>query len=74
MQTKWHSLIESLSNVFIGYMVALSSQLIIFPLFGIYVALSDNIQIGAWFTLVSVVRSYILRRWFNLKTIINLDK
>jgi hypothetical protein len=71
MQTRKHSLIESLTNVLIGYLVALASQLIIFPLFGIYVPLSDNILIGLWFTLISICRSYIIRRWYNGKVHIN---
>ena len=67
MQSKTHSLIESVSNVLIGYLVALLSQLLIFPLFGINVPLSDNLLIGLWFTLISIVRSYTLRRFFNRK-------
>lgn len=67
MQSKKHSLIESVSNVLIGYLVALFSQLLIFPFFGIDVSLSDNLLIGLWFTLISIVRSYTLRRFFNRK-------
>jgi hypothetical protein len=66
-QTRLSSLIESLMNIAIGYSVALASQLVIFPLFGIHISLSTNIYIGLWFTLVSVIRSYIIRRWFNAK-------
>lgn len=68
MQTKAHSLIESLTNVAIGYVVALTSQLAIFPMFGIHVPFTDNILIGLWFTVISVVRSYVLRRWFTKRT------
>jgi len=66
-QTKLSSLIESFINVLIGYGVALISQLLIFPMFGIHVSLSTNLYIGAWFTLISLIRSYIIRRWFNAK-------
>lgn len=65
MQTRAQSLIESLTNILIGYTVAIASQLIIFPLFGIIIPLSDNLLIGMWFTVISLGRSYILRRWFN---------
>lgn len=68
MQTKAHSLIESLMNVAIGYVVAVASQLAIFPMFGIHVPFTDNILIGLWFTAISVVRSYLLRRWFTKRT------
>lgn len=59
------SAIESLANVAVGYGVALLSQLALFPMFGIHIPLSSNLEIGAWFTAISLVRSYVLRRWFN---------
>ncbi len=68
MQTKRHSLIESCSNTAIGYVVAILSQLAIFPMFGIHLPLHDNLMIGAWFTGISVVRGYVLRRWFTRRT------
>ena len=67
MQSKTHSLIESLTNVAIGYVVALLSQIIVFPMFNIYVPLSDNLLIGLWFTVISIFRSYVVRRYFNKK-------
>ena len=66
-QTKLGSLIESTMNIFIGYGVALLSQIIVFPLFDINVSLTTNLWIGAWFTLISLVRSYVIRRWFNAR-------
>lgn len=68
MQTKKHSIIESISNVAIGYFVALFSQIIIFPFFDIHVSLKSNIKIGLWFTAISILRSYILRRFFTRRT------
>lgn len=67
MQTKLQSLIESFINVLIGYLVACGSQIIIFPMFGIHIPLADNFIMGLWFTLISIVRSYSIRRWFNNK-------
>jgi hypothetical protein len=66
-QSRVASLAESVMNVLIGYGVALASQLVIFPMFGIHLPLSDNLAIGAWFTLISLVRSYAIRRWFNAR-------
>lgn len=66
-QTRIESLIESFMNICIGYLVALLSQIIIFPMFDIHVSLSDNLLIGAYFTLISLVRSYVIRRWFNAR-------
>ncbi len=68
MQTKTHSLIESLANVAVGYLVAVASQVAIFPLFGIHVPLRSNLTIGLWFTGISIVRSYTLRRFFTHRT------
>lgn len=68
MQSKKNSFLESVTNVMIGYGVALASQLIVFPFFDIDVSLSDNIQIGLWFTVISIVRSFCVRRVFNKYT------
>ena len=64
-QTRIESLLESGVNIFIGYFVALISQILVFPIFDINVPLSVNLWIGAWFTVISLVRSYVIRRWFN---------
>ena len=68
MQSKRHSLIESCTNIAIGYSVALMSQLLVFPLFDIHVKISDNLLIGLCFTFISLVRSYAVRRFFTKKT------
>ena len=67
MQTRTQSLIESCANIAIGYLVALVSQWLVFPMFGIRVSVAENIQIGLWFTAISLVRSYALRRWFAFR-------
>lgn len=66
-QSRLGSLYEAIINVLIGYSIALLSQLAIFPLFGIHVPLRSNLFIGAWFTVISLVRSYAIRRWFNAR-------
>ena len=65
MQTKKQSLIESFINVLIGYLTALLSQVLIFPLFDIDVSFQDNLLIGLYFTIISLIRSYLVRRYFN---------
>ena len=64
-QSKRHSWLEACANVAIGYSVAMATQLVVFPLFGIHIPLSADVAIGAIFTGVSLVRSYLLRRLFN---------
>ena len=64
-QPRLHSLLEACLNILIGYFVALGAQLLIFPLYGIHISLTTNLWIGFWFTVVSLLRSYTLRRLFN---------
>ena len=72
MQSKKNSLIESITNVVVGYCVALLSQIVIFPVFGIHATIKDNLMIGLFFTVVSIARSYVLRRIFNKKSATDL--
>lgn len=69
MQTKRSSFLESCVNVLIGYIVAIASQLMIFPWFGINIPFHDNLLIGVYFTIISLIRSYVIRRWFNKKVL-----
>lgn len=64
-QSKKMSFLESLINVLIGYGIACTAQAIVFPWFGIHIPLKDNMTIGAIFTIISIARSYMLRRMFN---------
>ena len=64
-QSRMGSLVESIANVVIGYGVAVGAQVAIFPLFGVNLPLHENMLIGALFTVVSLVRSYCLRRLFR---------
>ena len=73
MQTRWGSFIESVVNILIGYGIAIASQILIFPMYGIHISLSTNLWIGVWFTAISLTRSYIIRRWFNAKLRAALD-
>jgi len=67
VQTRLSSFYESLINTLIGYSVALASQLLIFPMVGIHIPLTTNMWIGLWFTVISLIRSYVIRRWFNAR-------
>ena len=59
------SLVESVANVMVGYGVAVATQILIFPIFGLHTTLVQNLKIGAVFTVVSIGRSYALRRLFE---------
>ncbi len=66
-QTKLGSLIEVSINIFIGFWINFAANLVILPMFGFDVSISDNFLIGFMYTVVSVARSYIVRRWFEKK-------
>ena len=68
MQSRKGSAIESIVNVLVGYGVAVGTQIAVFPLFGVEASLGENLGIGLVFTGVSLVRSYMLRRFFNRYT------
>ena len=65
------SFVESLTNVAVGYGVAILTQIVVFPLFGLYTTLSQNLTLGALFTVVSVARSFALRRVFEAIRFLN---
>ena len=65
MQSRIMSVIEAATNVLIGLVVSLISQLAIFKLYDINITLSQNVEITLYFTVISIVRSYALRRLFN---------
>lgn len=64
-QSRRMSAVESVANVLAGYSIAVLAQILIFPMFDIHVSTADNLLIGLCFTVVSLVRSYTLRRVFN---------
>ena len=64
-QTRLMSFVESVANVIVGYGVAVVTQILIFPIFGLHTTLVQNLQMGAIFTVVSIARSFALRRLFE---------
>jgi hypothetical protein len=60
------SLIEAVTNVIVGYVLAVVTQIIVFPWFGLEAELGEHIAIGMAFVAVSLARSYLLRRLFAL--------
>ena len=66
-QSKLSSVIEVITNSVIGIITALLTQSAIYPLFGIYITTSSNVLITLIFTSISILRGYIVRRWFNSK-------
>jgi len=64
-QSRHMSLVESVANVAVGYGIAVLTQILIFPVFGLHTTLAQNLQMGGIFTGVSIFRSFLLRRVFE---------
>ena len=68
-QSRLMSLVEAITNVIVGYGLAVVTQIIVFPWFGLEAALDEHLAIGMAFVGVSLVRSYLLRRLFERITV-----
>ena len=67
MQTKRQSLIETLTSVFVGWLIGVILNLTVLPLFDYNITVVDSLWVSLIFTTVSVIRSYVIRRFFNSK-------
>ena len=65
-QTKRASLLEAASNILIGFWVSVGANMLVLPFFKNPGVFREAFIIGLIFTLISFVRSYLLRRLFNL--------
>jgi len=68
-QSKTDSLVEALTNIAVGCVAAFLSQLVIFTYYGLPVSLVVNAKMTLFFTAISLVRSFFLRRLFNYLTL-----
>lgn len=64
-QSRRLSLVGAITNVAVGYVLAVITQIVVFPWFGIHPSLGENLAIGSIFTGISLLRSYALRRLFE---------
>ena len=64
-QSKFGSFVESWANILVGFTINYYANMAILPLFGFNVTSADAIGMGLIFTAISLVRSYVIRRWFN---------
>ena len=73
-QSRLMSQVEAVANVMIGYGVAVITQILIFPVFGLHTTLAQNLKMGAVFTVVSIARSFALRRLFEAIRVASRDR
>ena len=64
-QSRRMSLIETVTNVAVGYALAVATQIVVFPWFGLHPNRGENLALGAIFTAISLIRGYALRRLFE---------
>jgi hypothetical protein len=64
-QKKRHSLLETCISTALGFGVALLTQAVVFPLFGLHTSGGQHVLIALIFTVVSIIRGYFVRRMFN---------
>lgn len=64
-QSRAMSLVEAITNVAVGYGVAVVTTMMVMSVLGLEVTLSQNMTMAAVFTAVSIARSFVLRRFFE---------
>ena len=64
-QPRHLSAVAAASNVVGGWLVALLTQLTLFPVIGLQASLGQHATISLVFTTLSFIRSYALRRFFT---------
>ena len=64
-QSRHMSLIEAVTNVAVGYVLAVATQIVVFTWFGLHPSLGENMALGGVFVGISLLRSYALRRLFE---------
>lgn len=64
MQSRSLSFVESIANIVIGFVVAIATQSVVFPGFGLAPTANENAMIGLIFASVSFARGYAIRRLF----------
>lgn len=64
-QPKLMSFIESLVNILVGFGISLVAQMIFLPMLGVEISFTQNFVFAVIMTVISIARSYLLRRLFE---------
>ena len=64
-QSRLMSLVEGVANVVVGLLLAVATQVVVFPVLGLQASLGQNVPLALVFTGVSLARSFVLRRLFE---------
>ena len=64
-QTRLGSFAEAWANIAVGFAINFTANMLVLPLFGFAITAGKAFGIGVIFTVISLARSYLLRRYFN---------
>lgn len=64
-QSRVMSFIESIINILVGFSISLAAQWFFLPLLGVSISLAQNFYFALIMTVISIARSYVLRRVFE---------
>jgi hypothetical protein len=64
-QSKQRSFLEACINIAIGFSINFIANMIVFPSMGYKLTVHDGLLVGVIFTLISLSRQYVIRRWMN---------
>ena len=72
-QSRAMSLVEAVTNVVVGYGVAVVTQILIFPAFGLHTTLAQNLKIGAVFTILcGAPHNTVYAEWMIMRSLLGL--
>jgi len=71
MQSKKHSFIEAITNTSIAFIISLTCGILIYPLYFPEVKFHQTFELILIFTVISIIRGYIIRRFFNKRIVCN---
>lgn len=67
MQTAKHSMVETLVGTAVGFGVSVALwEVAVKPIWGIETSFVENLSITLLFTVASIARGYVVRRFFNM--------
>lgn len=65
-QTRFGSFVEAWANIAVGFTINWTANMVFLPMFGFTtLTAAKAFGIGLVFTAISLIRQYVLRRWFN---------
>lgn len=64
-QSKKASFAEACTNTLVSYIIAVGIGQLVYGYYRLPIDLELNMKLTAIFTVASIVRGYLIRRWFN---------